>query len=405
MFPKTTIIARTLVLMAAAPGSALAAERWTADDAVGHALADPAIARSLEAGERAIRAEVEAATVVPTPTVGLSHEQVFGGDGVAYRETSLTVAQTFDLTGWRGRLRAAIPNREAVLRAELRAWRLDVARSVREAFYAVLYHERRAGALDAWVARLDRGVTATSARRARGDAATYELRRVQRELATARARRASEVARVAEAWASLARWVPWSERPSLLGELRPAAPGPRSDAGKLPRLARLEQLSLALDAEASAWGSPMLRGWTISGGYRLARAASQDGHGLVLALTAPLALWNNDAPELERLHAERARLAGELELQRRRAERSERGARERLEGALAALDGLTPTTEEAELTRLAETAYGAGEATLTELLDAYASATELELARADLAWEARRAAIALDRERGMGVER
>jgi cobalt-zinc-cadmium efflux system outer membrane protein len=404
--PKTPSIGRLFAVAAllAVPWRAAAQEEgaWTADEAVRRALANPEVQGILDGRIRSARAEVEARTVFPTPTLGASHEQVLGDEQVGYLESTILVEQQFDLSSWRSRLRETVPHRERALRAESDEWRLDVATSVRGAFFEVRYREERLRTIDAWIDRLGQGAAAIRARQERGDAAPYDVRRVEREIETARAQRAREEALLAEAWASLGSWSPWSSPPTLTGTLTPDAPDPASET-TLPALARLQHLDLALSAEAEAWGGPFWRGWTVGAGYRFAQVGPESGHGFVVSLSVPLAFWNNDLPEIERLRAEQARVGSELRLGRTLAERAEAAARQRLERALAALSQLAPAERDAELTRLAEAAYAAGEATLTELLDAYDSEAELALARVDLQWEARRAAIELDRRRGIGV--
>ena len=410
MRPKTPINGRLfalvpLIALVAFPAIVIAQEAaWTADDAVSRALANPDVEGIVDGRVRGARAELEVATLVPAPTLSVSHEQVFGDEQIDDLESTVTLQQQFDLSGWRERLRQTLPHREAALRAEADQWRHDVATSVRTAFFEVRYREERMRALDAWCDRLEGGVTASKARQERGDTALYDVRRVERELETGRAQRAREEALVAEAWAALRMWSPWRSRPALSGELTPSVRPPKS-ATVLPRLVRLQSLEQALGAEAKAWGSPMWREWIVGAGYRFTEVGSTNGHGLIVSLSVPLALWNNDRPKIERLRAERARIGSELRLGRTLAEQAETAARERRDRALASLSSLSAQPGDAELTRLAEAAYGAGEATLTELLDAYESETELELSRIDLQWEARRAAIELDRRRGIGVPR
>ena len=99
-----------------------------------------------------------------------------------------------------------------------------------------------------------------------------------------------------------------------------------------------------------------------------------------------------DVPEQR---AEHERVGGELRFARTLAEQAEQATRKRYQASLDALGELPPAERDAELSQLAESAYGAGEGTLLELLDAYESEADLRLARIDLQWEARRAAIEL----------
>ena len=375
------------------------------EDAVRAALARPALEARLGAQLARARAELNEVTVFSVPTLALTHEQVFGDLNVGYLEVSAMLEHRFDLSGWRAALRESLPHHASALRAETQAWRLDAATAVREAFYRVRRHDERIAALDVWIGRLERGLEGVRARAQRGDASTYHARRIQRDLEIARATRAHEALAKVEAWGDLERWTTWRARPSLTGELRPPAPAPPfvDPTSRRPELARLEQLSLAVSAETQAWGSPFWRDWSVGAGYRYAEVGPSTGHGVLVTLSLPLTLWNTDTPRLQRLRARRLEISSELALRTAVAEREIDAAQARLHAALRALEAMPDPSHDADLTRLARAAFDAGEASLTELLDAFESDTELFLARIDLQWEARRAAIALDRSRGLGV--
>lgn len=409
---KSPMIRRFYALLAAligvlvTPAQANARPSADVEDVVRAALAHPELEDRLRARVDAARAEIDEATVTPTPTLGLAYDRVFGDLDVGAVEFSAMVEQRFDLSGWRGALREALPHRESAQRAELDSARLATATTVREAFFRVRYREERLAALDAWSARLARGLAGIRARQERGDASPYQARRAARELELVDARRASEASALAEAWADLERWTAWEERPRLVGEVPPARTAARPEAEAPPRrpeLARLRHLERALDAEAGAWGSPLWRGWSVGVGYRYAEVGPSVGHGLLLTLSAPLALWNTDAARVQRLRARRAEVSSELALRTGLANREADAAGARLDAALRSLEALSEPSRDAELSHLAQLAFDAGEASLIELLDAFGSEVDLQLARLDLQWEARRAAIALDRARGLGA--
>ena len=404
--PKTPTVGRffAVCLLLALPGLASAQNgRWSADDAVRRALARPELRTILQGELRAARADVAMATVSPNPSLSLTHEQVLGDQRISYLETTITAQQQLDLSGRRRRLRATLAPRTAALKAQMQGRRLRVATAVRAAFHGVRHRQERVAVLDAWIVGLKRAVAATAARQARGDVSEYAVRRMRRELQTAHALQASERSRLAEAWAALRRWTPWDTRPALRGALVPPAPGPAPAGATLPGLLRLQHERDALKVEARAWGSPFWRGWTLGGGYRFANAGGTSGHGFMLSLAVPLAFRNIDRPRLARLAGEQDRVGAELDLQRRLAAQAEAAARQRLVETLQALAALGKPGEDSGLTAMAEAAWRSGEAPLTAFLDASRSETDLKLTRIDLQFEARRAAIELDRRRGLGV--
>lgn len=380
---------------------AASAEAWTASDAVSRALAIPDVTDALDARVRAIHAEGELATTIPNPSLELAHEQVFGDTQVGYLQTSIGFEQRFDWTGWRAYRRGADSHREAALRSEVDEWRVDMAEAVRVAYFQVRYHQERLLIFDAWLDRLSARVAAVRARQQRGDAAAYDVGRVERELALLRARRATEVDSMSQAWSALHTWVPWDERPTLSDALLPASVIPPTGR-LLPRLARLEQLGVALDEESKAWGGTWWRNWSVGAAYRYSEVGASSGHGLVVSLAVPLAFTDTDELELDRLRAERVAATHELSFQRALADRAEQAASARLTAAFEAIQSLPSATADAETTHLAVVAYRAGEASLTDLLDAYRSEAELQLIAIDLHWSVRRAFIALERLRGIG---
>ncbi len=392
-----------LVMLAASPVAAQQAA-LTADDVVRLVLGLSSTAE-LEAARLAeVRHEMEEQTVHPVPSLGLAHEQILGYDDVSSLEFTATVEQQLDLTDWRGRLREAQRPRAAAVTASIDQRELETATAVQTAFFAVRHREERVAVLAWWIARLDSGLESVSAREARGDASTLEVRRVERAKDIARAQLATESSLMAEAWATLDSWAGWDTRPELSGVLVPSGSGERPRV-EPPNLARLSQLSSALEAEAAAWRNPFLRGWVLGAGYRLADSPAGTGHGFTLSLSIPLALWNVDEARVERIESERSAVELELDYLRAQATRSQEAARDRLRRVLQALDTLPDSAVDGELTRLAETAFAADEASLTELLGAIESEADLRLTRIDLEWEARRAALDLNHELGIGVPR
>lgn len=418
-----------------------AQEAWTVDEAVARALGRPELVALREAGLAAVRAEGREAIPLPAPSLDFVHERLGDDDATATQEFSASLRAELDLFFRRRRFAEASRHRESAFLAEDDRRSLEVAAAVHTAFYAVRYHERRLRSLEEWTGRLERGLEVLRAREERGDASAYEVRRVERELLLVRAERLREESRLDEAWRDLHVWCPWEARPQLVGELAPetgadgslpgasatqdlvgarravdgadarvrgeASPDAATDGlpDELPDTVRLVHLGRAVEAERRAWGAPFLRGWEVGAGYRRVEVGDDRDEGLILSLSVPVPLWSPDGPRRDRLRAEGIRIGSELRLERQRATEAARSAELRLVRLREAAEALSSPRADAEFTAQAEAAYAAGESTLSELLDAYESAAELELTRSDLQWEARRASIELDRLRGTGVSR
>jgi cobalt-zinc-cadmium efflux system outer membrane protein len=380
-----------------------AQDTWSVDDAIAAAHASAPLDVLLGAQLVVASAELEAALVRPTPSLGIQHETLLGDRSTRDGETTVSLRHPFDVSSWRDDLRATLPYEQAALREDVRGQRVVLESQVNTAFFEVRHREERIAAIDQWMERLQTGVDAAVAREDAGDASEYDVRRVRRELQIAAAMRAAETSSLAESWAGLATLAPHLARPTLVGVLSPPAP---IDAAldNLPALLRLDALAAARDAEAAAWGSPGLRDWELGAGYRLANRPGALAHGFTVELSIPLPTRNTDAARIDALHAQASAFRAERLVTETLASNASRAARVRVEQVLEALHRMPDSSEELELTRMAEVAYAAGEASLTELLDAYGSETELLLARTDLEWEARRASIEAQLRQGQRRE-
>jgi cobalt-zinc-cadmium efflux system outer membrane protein len=147
------------------------------------------------------------------------------------------------------------------------------------------------------------------------------------------------------------------------------------------------------DARASALEARAARRrWVpeleLFAGYRAATAAGDTGHGIALSLSVPLTFFDHGQGEAALASAQQAHaIAEEDQLRRRYAAR--------LQAADAQLAALSKGVAELEVVRAEATTlldktrqlYAAGEASLTELLDAIRVAEEAQLAVIDLAEE------------------
>lgn len=360
-------------------------QRFSIDDALSAAFINSEMAKRFEAEEAALLAEAETLTVISTPQVNLSYERV-----AEELEFSAFIEQPFDLSRWRSALRTSVSHRAEALRAEQALWRSDVRTRVLDAFYRVLYYQNRLVAYDAWTGRLDRALNDARARERRGDVSGYQLRRIEREIYLAQTRRSNERLAQAEASTELAELTGWDLDFLIEGNLRPSAEETieRKVSPELERLARLE---LALVSEAEAYGLPALRDWSLGAGYRHTELGQEVGHGFLMTLSFPLALWNNDSPRLREIEAKRIALRTESVFQKRILEKQMAAAEDQLAQALFLLTQREEASALGKLTRLAQVSFDAGESSIVDLLDAFESEFEVQLATIEMEWEARRA--------------
>lgn len=353
-----------------------------------------------------------AASAYPNPELSYTREQTFGASGTS--EDYLSIAQIIDLGNRRGLQGEAGAARARAARREGGATRVALAADARGRFYEVLYHQRRVAALEGWRARIEDALAIVSRREQRGDAATYDRRRLERERAVATGRLETERAALERAVARLRALLPGE--PSSAGLRVTGALLPDGDPEGLPALratsaARPDLLALDLHLEAAArdrtaasrWWVPDLR---LEGGWKGIDPGGQDRtDGFLLGASLSVPLWDRSAGlarvaegEARAARGRRALLASELEVEldgaRAEAVRLRRAAAEFREQTTAA---------SSDLVRIASAGYEGGELGLLELLDAYRGAADDLMTAVDMERAARRARIELDRLTGAGL--
>jgi cobalt-zinc-cadmium efflux system outer membrane protein len=384
----------------------------TEREVVARALERPPLTDAIEGEVEIEEGRGRAASAYPNPQLSYMREQTFGTFGTG--EDYLSIAQIIDLGNRRGLHGEAGDARAGAARREGDATRVTIAADARVRFYEVLYRQDRVAALEGWTLRIDEALVIVTRREQRGDAATYDRRRLERERAVATGRLETERAALERARARLqallARGAGGASvrvTGTLMPESDPAGlPTLRATSGSRPDLLaldlRIEAASLDRTA-ASRWWVPDLR---LEGGWKgvdLGRQGRTDGFLLGASLSIPL--WDQSSG-LARVAEGEARAArgrralleseldGELGGARSEAVRLRRAAAEFREQTTAA---------SGDLVRIASAGYEGGELGLLELLDAYRGAADDSLSALDMEHAARRARIEIDRLTGAGL--
>jgi cobalt-zinc-cadmium efflux system outer membrane protein len=383
------------------------AQPLTESEAVRRALGRPAVLGLAEGAVAAARGEAQQAGLWPNPVLSWERDQVFGA--VDEAEDTVALSQELDLGGRRALRNRAGDRRVEAARLEAEAGRVAVAAEARGRFLEAVHAQARVAAVREWQARVAEAATRVEARVRAGDVPEYDLRRMQRERATADAR-----VRQAEAAASAARarlaGLLGGPAGELDGTLAPAAP-PDLDAAlaHLDERADLRALAStgaaeALEGRAAARGA--IPDLSLGAGLRTVEAGPDRGWGFSASVSLPLPVSDRGQGNA-RAAAGRARVAesraaiaradAEAEVRALWAEATQLGEAARVYRA----DAVAPS---GRLAAMAETAYRAGQAGVLELLDAWRSVLEASLEAQDLERDARRAAIALDRAAGRGLQ-
>lgn len=363
-------------------------------------LARPEFSDLQRAHVEAAEADVLEAGTWPNPTLE------FGRDKTgASRETTWQIAQPLDLSGRRGLREDAARQRVRASEADNLARRHERAAQLRRAFHDLLRQQETLRAVGDWAGRfavID-GVVAKLARA--GEVAGYDRRRLAREHHSAEAKLAETRADAERSRARLTALIGREVNDPVDGRLIPETPPglPALQAGLATRpdlTALAARVAAAKNDNAAARRN--LPELTVGvGGKRVDDGTARE-NGNLLMLSFSLPLFDRQQAADKRSAAQAMAAQAELGLARLQAEGDLLGLHRQATQLVAAAaryrgEAVAPS---AELVRIAESAYRAGESTVLELLDAYKGALEAELTAIDLEWKARDARIELDQLTG-----
>jgi cobalt-zinc-cadmium efflux system outer membrane protein len=333
-----------------------------------------------------------AADVLPNPSLVLEHQRALSGP--SDHETVIGLSVPVGVSGRRSLLQQAATAHDERGWAEADSTLFRSALAFRRAYARATIDDARVAVLARQQAKLDAVSATTAALALGGEAAEYDslrqrvhAREHQRVLESARAQAgASRV--LLEAWLG-AKVVLAPE------QLHALAGGETSDAARLDAVATQHAELRGLDAEARASGleaRAARRLWVpeaeVFAGYRTTGAESDTGHGISLALRVPLTFFDHGQAEAARASARHEQALAE-------ADRLRRDSHARLQSVDTRVRMLTTSAESQQaaaqdassLQEKAEQLYVAGEASITELLEAFRAAEQAELGLIDLAAE------------------
>jgi cobalt-zinc-cadmium efflux system outer membrane protein len=263
--------------------------------AVRRAVERAAIRDIVEGDTAAAQATAVELRVWRNPEVGYTREQTFGLGSTG--EDYLWINQTLDIGG-----RRHLRGRAAMLRsggvADRGEWlKIQLAAEVRLRYHEVLYRRLRIEALATWSQRLGTALSAIAAREKAGDVARYDRRRLERELALARAREEVEATALARAWARLAALadLPPAAPQTVLGTLLPAV-RPESveqylaRGGARPDIRALERAEAATELDSKAAARARVPELTLGAGWKGVQYVGlrNDGFLINAAITLPV---------------------------------------------------------------------------------------------------------------------
>lgn len=321
-------------------------------------------------------------------------------------ETAWQISQTIDFSGRRGLRSSAAEHRRVVAESENLVRTGERTAEVRRSFYAVLRQQETEHAVQAWASRFaEIGSVIDKLTRA-GETSGYDRRRLVREQRAAEARLADTRADLERSRARFSALLGHANDDGVTGRLLPVAP-PTLDSLRTKLAARPDLAALAAKAEAASADNAAARRNLPEVTFGVGGKRVEDGitreTGTLFSVAIPLPIFDRQQAGERRTAAQAMAARAELDLARQRADGELTGLHRQLSQLITAAeryrqDAVAPS---ADLVRIAESAYRAGESTVLELLDAYKGALEAETTALDLEWKAREARIELDQLTGI----
>jgi cobalt-zinc-cadmium efflux system outer membrane protein len=361
--------------------------------------------RATARAERGVgQAEVGAIEPAQNPSLVLEHQQTL--QGFNERETIVGAEIPVALSGRRGVLRDAARARQKVSNARADADTLETALDFREAYSEAAIEQSRVLVLREQQKALESLTSVLEQLAARGESATYDVRRHKAEFRLhARTLASAEV----RATAAAQRLAIWLDQPvdagSLVADADAGASTARAEKSQHPDVAVLRSTAQAAELEAEAARRRWVPEPEVFAGYRQIGAGDQTGHGVSLGLSIPL--------PFERGRGAASKARAERVLAEARAERLQRQHDAVLRVAVTRVRMLETLLREAEQTVKdaaelidgARRLYGAGEASIAEVLDAYRTGEKAALDRLAALEELLTARLAVMRASGKQFDR
>lgn len=397
---SSAIVTMAALVLSLCAGSALAGTGITEAEALRLGLSRPEFSDLLQARVGEAEADALAAGTWANPTLELTRDKT----GIT-RESSWQLMQPLDLSGRRGLREDAARHRVRATEADNRARRNERAVQLRRAFHDLLRQQETLRAVGDWAARFAviGGVVDKLARA--GEVAGYDRRRLEREQRSAEARLAEARADLERGRARLAALIGRDVDDGIAGRLPPEMPPAIQNLqARLAARPDLSALTARVDAAQAdnAAARRNLPELTVGIGGKRADDGTARENGNLVMLAFNLPLFDRQQVGDQRSAAQAQAARAELGLARQQAEGELAGLHRQLTQLIIAAERFrgSAVAPSAELVRIAETAYRAGESTILELLDAYKGALEAETTALDLEWKAREVRIELDQLTG-----
>jgi outer membrane protein, heavy metal efflux system len=348
-------------------------------------------------------ADVEASRVLPNPTLVVTHQRALNGP--TDTETLLGLSVPLGIGGRRFVLQDAARARQAQASAQSRGTMLEAALEFRQAYATAAADRERLQAATEQQAALTKLSARIKALAKGGEAAGYDLLRQEtqarihaRALESLRGRAARSQA-LLDAWTGQAISLPEGALFAVAGKRPDRETAPSLDSH--PRAERLAAEAQAGELEARAARRRWLPELEVFAGYRATDFGTEQGRGIALGLNAPLTFFDHGQGEAIRADATASVARAQLAVFKRKQRAAVAAALAELDVLVAARGDAEQVAVDAQQVQLrAEQLYAAGEASITELLDACRATEEARFGAIALGEQIAQARLALMEAQG-----
>lgn len=335
------------------------------------------------------------------PELMLSMEDIDQG-AFGARENYLLFSQRVELLGARKLRTQAAQHHLNVATQQNREQMLQTKALIQERFYAALYAQSRANVLSKWAGLVSEVAEVIAIREEAGVVSGYDRRRLQRELADARAMTAREQASHRARWEKLSAFLGLEDVHTLEGKLLPPMEKVELNIDQHPKLLALEESLLAAalqEKAASKWQLPEV---TFEAGMKTTDIGGEKDSGFYFSARVPVPTFNRNKAQQMKARARSMVTLGEKVLTRTRLEGEVRALNAQIRLQREAIQEFRENalTTSDELVDIATTAYEAGEIQILALVDAYQSSRDAQLQLLAMEAENRQLAIQLEALRG-----
>lgn len=305
-------------------------------------------------------------------------------------EWSATVAQSFELSGNRGRLRHSAKARALSNEATSKAVLIEVQAQAATTFFEAVHIKGKIALIEERSAKMKEAEASIRRRVEAGDASVFELEWIQRELRNTALSLASTNAEMMQTMGELAAIAPIAQDSGVDGDLTTQCSAQEQPSPQAIAFQRqIDAEKIEIDLARSAW----IPSVEVEAGWK-AKSAATTEHGFVVGLGLTLPLWSAPSLAIDAAEARIAATQAELSLFERARTQELNATKRACESWLKIADkNAAAVVMTQKLSDRAAAGYAAGELSLLEWLSAEEGVLDDQMATLESKSQAKRLEI------------